>query len=108
MSYTRLRSILTSGSSGTGPAIFVGDARLLTVSIQSSTGSASRFTFDASNDDGFKAAIGDATWSTLTVLTAKGIYTVDPGARWIRAQQPVFSLSATSANTVMLERYFQC
>lgn len=106
MAYTRSKVILTSSSSGTGTAHFVGDARLLTLSIVSSTGSASRFTIEASNDDGFQSAIG--AWSTLTVLVNQGIYTVDPGARWLRAQQPNFSLSATSANTITLNRYIQC
>ncbi len=105
MAYTRPQVILDSSSSGTGPAHFVGDYRLLTVSIQSSTASASRFTFEASNDDGFQSAI--AFWSTLTVITGQGIYTIDPGARWIRAQQPVFSLSTTSGNTIALNRYIQ-
>lgn len=95
--------ILTSGSSGTGDWHFVGDSRLLTVSIQSSTGSASRFTIEGSNDDGFQSAIAFA--SVLTTIVSQGLYTIDPGARWIRAQQPVFSLSATSANTITLNRY---
>ncbi len=105
MGYTKSQVILDSNSSGTGQAVFVGDARLLTVSIQSSTGSASRFTFEASNDDGFQSAI--AFWSTLTTITGQGIYTIDPGARWVRAQQPAFSLSATSANTITLNQHWQ-
>lgn len=105
MAYTRPQVILTSSSSGTGDWHFVGDYRLLTVSIQSSTGSASRFTIDGSNDDGFQSAI--AFSSVLTTLVNQGIYTIDPGFRWIRAQQPVFSLSATSANTITLNRYHQ-
>lgn len=104
----RARVILTSSSSGTGLPSFVGDARLLTVSIQTSTASASRFTTQLSNADGFQAAIPEASWSIATVITGgAGIYTVDPGARWLRMQQPDFSLSATSANTVTLSRYYQ-
>lgn len=105
--FTRPQVILDSNSSGTGNAHFVGDARLLTLSIESSTGSASRFTISGSNADGMQAAIPDTSWSVLTTLLNRGLYTIDPGARWLRAEQPVFSLSATSANTLLLNRYLQ-
>lgn len=107
MPYTRDKVILTSSSSGTGTAHWVGDARLLTLSIQSSTGSASRFTISLSNANGFQAAIPEASWSVATTLLNVGIFTIDPGARWIRAEQPNFSLSATSANTLTLNRHIQ-
>lgn len=107
MAYTRPRTILNSSSSGTGSPVFVGDARLLTLSIQTSTGSASRFTVSLSNADGFQSAIPDASWSVATTLLNSGIYTIDPGARWLRAEQPNFSLSTTSGNTVLLNRYIQ-
>lgn len=107
MSYTRPQVILDSNSSGTGLPHFVGDARLLTLSIQTSTASASRFTISGSNADGFQASIPDASFSVLTTIVAPGLYTIDPGARWLRAEQPVFSLSATSANTLTLNRHLQ-
>src|SRR5687767_8327366 len=97
--------ILNSSSSGTGTPHFVGDAQLLTLSIETSTASASRFTVSLSNANGFNAAIPDGSWSVATTLLNAGIYTIDPGARWIRAEQPNFSLSATSANTLTLNRY---
>ena len=100
MSYTNSEVILDSNSSGTGLAYWTGDARLVTLSIQSSTGSASRFTVSGSNADGFQAAIPEASWSVLTTITTRGVFTVDPGCRWIRAEQPDFALSATSAVTV--------
>jgi hypothetical protein len=105
MSYTMPQVILDSNSSGTGTAHFVGDARLVTVSVITSTGSASRFTISLSNDNGLQAAV--VNWSIATTLVNTGIFTIDPGARWIRAEQPVFSLSATSANTLFLNRYLQ-
>ena len=105
--FTRPQVILDSNSSGTGTAHFVGDARLLTLSIQTSTASASRFTISGSNADGLQASIPDASWSVMTTLLNAGIYTIDPGARWIRAEQPNFGLSATSANTLTLNRYLQ-
>lgn len=107
MAHTRPQVILTSSSSGTGTPYFVGDARLLTLSIQTSTGSASRFTMSLSNADGFQAAIPEASWSVATVLLNAGIYTIDPGARWLRAEQPNFALSATSAVTLTLNQHRQ-
>lgn len=103
----RGRVILTSSSSGTGLAVFVGDARLISLSVQSSTGSASRFTISMSNADGMAAAIPETSWSAVTAILNAGIYVIDPGARWLRAEQPVFSLSATSANTLTLSRHYQ-
>lgn len=108
MAYSKEQVILNSSSSGTGTAHFVGDYRLLTLSIQTSTGSASRFTISLSNANGFVEAIPEASWSVATTLLNAGIYTLDPGARWIRAEQPNFSLSATSAVTMILNRYVQC
>lgn len=108
MTYTRSDVILTSASSGTSPAFWIGDARLITVSIQTSTASASRFTTQLSNADGFQVSIPDASWSIATTITGgAGIYTIDPGARWLRMQQPDFSLSAVSANTVTVNRHLQ-
>ena len=104
--HNRAKVILTSSSSGTGLACYVGDARLLTLSVQSSTASASRFTISGSNANGFQAAIGEATWSVMTTVLNSGIYTIDPGARWIRAEQPAHSLSATSGNTLTVARYY--
>lgn len=103
----RAKVILNSSSSGTGTPCFVGDARLITVSIQTSTGSASRFTTSLSNADGFQASIPDTSWSVVTTILNSGVYTIDPGARWIRMEQPNFALSATSAVTVTLSRHYQ-
>jgi hypothetical protein len=105
MAYDRSQIILTSSSSGTGTPHFVGDARLLSLSVVSSTGSASRFTISLSNDNGYQSAI--VNWSVATVIVAAGIYTIDPGARWLQAEQPAFSLSTTSANTLILNRFYQ-
>lgn len=106
MSYTRSQVILDSSSSGTGTAYWTGDARILTLSVQSSTASASRFTINGSNADGFKEAIPEASWSVLTTITTRGVFTVDPGCRWIRAEQPNFALSGTSAVTIIAHQIY--
>ena len=93
MSYTRLRPLLSWASSTiTGPAVFVGDATSVSLSLQTVT-AASTYTVQGSNDDGFTSAI--ANWSTVTLLTATGVYTVQPGLRWFRALQAASSSSAT-------------
>jgi hypothetical protein len=104
----KAKVILNSSSSGTGLAYFVGDARFISVSIQTSTASASRFTTQLSNADGMQTSIPEASWSIATVITGgAGLYSIDPGGRWLRMQQPDFSLSATSGNTVTLSRQYQ-
>lgn len=105
MPHSKDQVLLGSDSSGTSPSIFVGDARLLSVSVQTSTGSASNITISLSNDNGFSAEIGN--WSTVTVLPNRGIFTVDPGARWIRAERANIAISVTSVATVILNRYYE-
>lgn len=96
-------------SSLTGAAWFTGDFRQLTVSIRSSTASASRYTFIGTNDDGFAAVLGtplqtvpSGGWSILTTVTAQGLYTFDPtaGFRWINVFRDTISVSASSNVTV--------
>ena len=88
----------------TGAVAFVGDLRQLSVSIQTQTNAASRFTLVGSNDDGLRAALGTPSqtlaaangWSNITTLTQEGMYAFDPGAlgyRWLN----VFRPSASSA-----------
>lgn len=100
MNYTQLNTLLGSGSSGTSPAIFVGDARTLSISIITSTTSSSNFTISVSNSDGFQAAA--ETFSVATILTQAGLYIIEPGARWLQAQRPNYTISATSNVTIQL------
>lgn len=98
-------------SSVTGTPWYVGDLRQLTISIQTSTASASRFTFVGTNDDGFQAPLGtpsmlvpSGNWSIVTVLTSQGLVIFDPapGFRWINGFRPDFGVSASSNVTVTL------
>ena len=107
MGYNTDKVLLGSGSSGSSPSIFVGDARLLSLSVQTSTGSASNVTVRLSNADGFAEAIPAASWSAVTVLDADGIFTIDPGARWLMAERANIAISAASNTTVLLSRYYQ-
>jgi hypothetical protein len=107
MAYSKDQVLLgaASDSSGTSPSIFVGDCRLLSVSRVTSTGSASNLTISLSNDNGFSATI--TNWSVVTVLPSAGIFTVDPGARWLKAERANIGISATSNETVVLNRYYE-
>jgi len=88
------RFSLFDGSSGnsstfTSSAQFVGDYAFMTVSWATDTTAASRLTLQGTNEDGFRASLN--TWSNLTGITqastVAGLYTIDTGFRWIRAQR---------------------
>lgn len=88
-----------NSSTATSPAVFVGDVVRHVVSLTTTT-SASAYTLQGTNADGFSAAIPAGQWSTVTVLTAAGIYAVQTGMRWLRAQQA----ASTSSATLQLEK----
>lgn len=100
--FSRAISILTGGSGNnsaiTSVAALVADWQIQTLSWETVTGSASTLTVQGSLADGLQAAVPAATWSNLTMLTAAGMYTVDPGSRWIR----VVRGSPESASTVLI------
>jgi hypothetical protein len=52
-------------------------------SVEWADGGNSELTIQGCNEDGFSASL--VTWSNLTGITSAGLYTVDPGPRWIRA-----------------------
>lgn len=104
MGHSRYEVLLGSGSSGSSPDVFVGDCELISVSIQSSTGSASNVTISLSNDHGFNSAI--VFRSGVTVLPSQGIFSIDPGARWLRAERGAIAISAASNTTVILNKYY--
>lgn len=102
--YTRRYDLLGSADSAfTSRAIMVADFRDMSLSIQSSTASASNITVQGSNAEGFATAIANATWSNLTVIATQGIQTIDPGIRWIRAIRDGIAVSAASNTTVTLQ-----
>ena len=78
----------------TSSAAFTGDYRTMTIQIDAIAGS--MITIQGSNDDGFRSSI--ATWSNLTAITSAGMFTIDPGVRWIRVQRA----SADTDNTITL------
>ena len=108
-----------SGSTSTGSAWFVGDFRLLTVSVQSGAtqAGAANCGIQGSNADGLQAAdLGGPTsslgWSTLTLIqpgslnasgnVGRGLFTFDPpGYRWVRSFVSSTEHSVSSCWTVL-------
>jgi len=81
--------VLFDGSSAqsstfTTASVLVADFDNLTVSWQTDTTAASTYTIQGTNVDGFGAAIAEGDWSDVTAITAQGIFTIDPGVRWLR------------------------
>lgn len=66
----------------TSNPFLVADYRQLSMSIITSDAQSSLHTVQASNEDGLRASI--TTWSTVTTITAQGIYAIEPGMRWLR------------------------
>lgn len=90
MGFPTRRLALFDGSSGQSSAytsswFLVQDYDVMTVSWTTDSGDASRLTLDASNDDGLTSAVSFT--SVLTGISADGIYTIDPGMRWVRARR---------------------
>jgi hypothetical protein len=112
MGYNKTKIVLglagaASSSTGTSNPSLVGDCRLLTLSIQTSTASASRFTVSLSNWNGMQEAIPETSWSVATTILSAGVFTIDPGANFVRVERPAFGISATSNVTMILNRHYQ-
>jgi len=84
----------TATSTYTSSSFLVADAATISISVVTTAGVASLVTVDGSNDNGWTGSI--TNWSTITGLTAPGLYTIDPGARYIRVRKSSLD-SATSA-----------
>lgn len=74
-------SIAASGI--TSETYWVGDAGSISLQL---IGSPSTTTVRGSNADGRSAAIGATEWSTITTVAA-GMYSIEPGFRWLQLQR---------------------
>ena len=95
-----LSSVITS------TAQLVDGYRQLSISIQTSGTSARNVRVYGTNADGLTTALVDGNFSLVTSIPNAGIYTVDPGMRWLRVDRNPFSVasqSATSNTTVTLQ-----
>lgn len=110
--YTRYQVNLGADtSSQTGNPWFVGDFRTLTVSVTSGSAAASRLSILGSNNDGFNSTLssGNPTvdtnqWSHVTQILTQGVFTIEPGFRWINAVRATAFSGQTGSNiTVIFE-----
>lgn len=100
--HNKLKNMLynTAASTNTSPWVFIGDCRVASLSIQTQVAGASNVTISLSNDDGFNSAIQNK--SVVTVMPSPGVFTLDPGARWVQAER-----ASASTTTVLLSRYYE-
>lgn len=96
-------------SSQTGNPWFVGDYRQITVSVTTGAAAASRTSILASDEDGFQSTLSSANalvntnqWSHITQITAPGVYTIDPGMRWLMAIRATANSGQTASNTTVI------
>ena len=110
MAFSRNKILLGNNSALssviTSKAQLVDSFRQLSISIQTSGTSARNVRIYGTDADGFDAALVAGNWSLVTTIPNAGIYTIDPGMRWLRADRNPFSVasqSAASNTTVMLQ-----
>ena len=97
--YSRQATVLDSTSANsstrTSNAFLVGDAQQISVSYLTQAAVASNLTVQGSNDDGLSAGVGALNFSTISIVAAQGIFTITPGARWIRFVRPAVDSQAS-------------
>jgi hypothetical protein len=81
-----LDSTSANSSTRTSNPVLVADATQIGASWQTQAAVASNLTIQGSNEEGFQSAI--ALWSTVSVVAGQGIFTITPGARWLRFVRP--------------------
>jgi hypothetical protein len=119
--YAKQFVAMGSGSTSTSPAWYVGDFRLLSVSIESSASlGPTNVIIQGSNSDGLQSAadLGGSTsntgWSNITIVlpgtlnaggnVGRGIFTFDPpGYRWVRSFVSPTLQSVASNMTIIFE-----
>lgn len=99
------RSILmldASTSTTTSASHLVADYRQLSLSIETSTTSSSRFTVWGAAADGLQSALRAGDFSVVTAIVGAGAFTIDPGLRWLKVERDAFNVSALSNATIIL------
>ena len=93
MPYSRTVTLFdgSSAQSSTDTSVWalVADGERISVSWATDVAVASRLTLQGTNENGFDSALAGvasiANVSTLTGIVLAGLYTVDAGAKWLRA-----------------------
>ena len=101
--YSRSVTMLgASTSTSTSNPELVADFRQLALSITSSTASSSRYTVWGTAADGLQSALQAQDWSVATTIVSQGVFTIDPGLRWLKVERDSISVSAASNVTFWL------
>ena len=82
ISFIALAGSSAASSTYTSNTYLTADFATMSVSVVSTAAVASLWTIEGSNDDGILDPV--TNWSTITALTVPGLYSVDPGPRWMR------------------------
>ena len=96
-------------SNVTSPPWLVVDWRQMSISVETGSAFASRITVQGTNLDGFKSTLSSAggfgnstvpvgNWSHVTIITGQGLFTIDPGFRWICVIRPTQGSGQTASN----------
>jgi len=97
--YTRQLVVLdpTSANSSvrTSNPILVADAQIISASYLTQVAVPSNLTIQGSNDDGLSSGAAAQIWSTVSVVAGAGIFTITPGARWLRFVRPAVDSQAS-------------
>lgn len=101
MSTFRRDLFATVGSDKTSEVYFAGDAEEMT--LNTVVASATTLVFQASNDTGFREALVEGNWSTLTTVASaatNGMYNIEPGFRWFRCLRETASAASWTQATL--------
>lgn len=101
--YSRSVTLLGASNSTTTSGVeMIADYRQLSISIESSIASSSRYTIWGTAADGWFAALRPTDFSVITAIVGQGAYTIDPGLRWLKAEREAATASGNSNVTITL------
>jgi len=98
---SRLPVTLLDGASAnssvrTSNSFLVADMQEISLSLQTSGATTtSRYSVWGSNEDGFFSTIPENSWSVITAIGGPGVYTCDPGFRWLRVTRSALDSQGT-------------
>ena len=82
-------------SAVTSNVLFTGDARAVWFSLTTSSGTASVWTVQGNESDGFLTAVDSSAWQTIATLTSQGYASFNTIPRWARWQRTPSNSSGT-------------
>ena len=96
-----LGNTLTTASLFTSTAQLVDGYRQLSISIQTQGTTAQNVRVYGTNADGLNTSLNTWNWSLVTSIPQQGIYTVDPGMRWLQTDRLPASIDASNTTVIL-------